>query len=46
MNENSLYNNYGNWIEISKKDSLEIKKQITGSHQNITNYTLNFESNL
>ena len=45
MTENSLYNDYGDWVEISKKDSLEIKKQITGSHQNSTNYTLNFESN-
>ena len=32
MNENNLYNDYGDWVEISKKDSLEIKKQITGSH--------------
>ena len=45
MNENILYNDYGDWVEISKKDILEIKKQITGSHQNITNYTLNFETN-
>ena len=45
MNKNILYNDYGDWVEIWKKDILEIKKQITGSHQNITNYTLNFKLN-
>ena len=45
MNKNILYNDYGNWLDISKQNISEIKKQITGSHQNSTSYTINFKSN-